>query len=545
MAFHLKNKKLHLTYKGHLKPEEWLDWANKNQKLPKIELYSIVNETSDKTNPYEHTHILICFEQNLDSRKPNIFDFEGIHPNIKKVSKKKHFENCAKYHYKQAKPYTNIELGVKDKHQAYKIKNLKIEIEDENELEEIDFGKLENKTTDPINFDVNEFIKNAGSGVKNNVDILRESHKKTVGDIHQYPTEGDAVRGIGNPKMAASVILSFKYKQTIYGPEPKVIWRPWQNQLLEEFETPSNGRSFKWIYDFVGKAGKSAFGEHLMKWHGAFLAVGADTKDLPTAMIRHRATGGNFKIIIIDLARTTKEDDDFYVSVEQMLNGHIMVKKYDSVMLDLGCRPHVVVFANRLPRKHYKAKVIEEKMDPDTLQFKIVEKNVLMETMSRDKWDIRRIDRVRNEITDKNEWLFTQREYNPFPDDDDELPEGYSRPGESKPVAEPDPIIETEDERKEEDTMFSSASRPNKSKIRDDRPKVIYEQEKPRSPTLESEMDEEDENVSHSGFSSISSPGRKSLNDSPPEPKKCFKSPPRQPQPRPSLLNLFPSVKRK
>jgi hypothetical protein len=108
MSFYLKNKKLHLTYRTHLNPEEWLEWANKNEKLPEIKFYSIVSETSDKTLSYDHTHILICFKESLKSKKANIFDFNGIHPHIKKVSKKSHYENCIKYHYKENKPYTNI-----------------------------------------------------------------------------------------------------------------------------------------------------------------------------------------------------------------------------------------------------------------------------------------------------------------------------------------------------------------------------------------------------------------------------------------------------
>ncbi len=109
MAFHLRNKKLHLTYRTHLNPEKWLEWANKN--LTEIEFYSIVNETSDKTNSYDHTHILVKFKEAIKSKKPNIFDYEGIHPHIQKVSNKEHYENCKRYHYKQTKPYTNIEIS--------------------------------------------------------------------------------------------------------------------------------------------------------------------------------------------------------------------------------------------------------------------------------------------------------------------------------------------------------------------------------------------------------------------------------------------------
>ena len=96
------------------------------------------------------------------TRNAKIFDFLGIHPHIQKVSKKKHYENCVRYHYKQAEPYTNIELELKDRRAVYKIRTLNFELENEEEdLEEIDFGALDKQTEDPINFDVKDFIKNS------------------------------------------------------------------------------------------------------------------------------------------------------------------------------------------------------------------------------------------------------------------------------------------------------------------------------------------------------------------------------------------------
>lgn len=431
-SLHLNNKKLHLTYKTHLNPEEWLKWANENNKITKIEFYSIVNETSDKINPYDHTHILIQFEKQHKSSSPKIFDYNNIHPNIKKVSSVTHFENCVRYHYKQNKPHTNINL-TKEVQKA-------IERTDFSKIEDYDFdingGPLSVCNTDPKEFDVMSFLHTSQS--QNNTTIEDPSKYVTVGDVWECATESEVLEKYGNIKNSGGLILTFKFKPKInYGPEPPVLWRPWQKELIEEIEYPANGRSFPWYCDFSGKGGKSCIAEHLMKYRGAVLITGADIKDLPTTLLNHKIQGGKFNVIIIDLARTSHEDDDFYMVIEQLLNGQIMVKKYNSQMLSLGCKPHVIVLANRLPRKKYEAKIIEEKLDPDTLKYRIKKYKKLEDTMSNDRWDIRIIDRCRNEETGKNEWKVKIREYNPVKDDDDELSPGYYRPGETlKPIEE-------------------------------------------------------------------------------------------------------------
>jgi hypothetical protein len=386
-----------------------------------------------------------------------IFDFNELHPNIQKITTVKHYDNCVKYHYKQAKPYTNISLNEKDIRILKCIKNIEI---DEDELDKIDLNSYVSKTTDPKEFDVNEFIKNPPVDPTAEARaMLKESRNWTNQDTFNCETITDALLKNGNPKMAGAIIASFHYKPTNYGIEPRILWRVWQDELFQELKNQANERSIIWYVDLIGKGGKSSFAQHMMKWHGAFLGLGADTKDLPTALLKHKATGGKFNIVIIDLSRTTHEKDDFYDAIEQIKNGIVMCKKYNSLILDLECKPHVVILSNREPRRKFEAKVIIEDVDEHNM-VRIVKKKELRDTLSNDRWDIRTIDKVKNFTTGKNEWKVINREYNPIYDDDDELPEGYSRPGEGNPIAEPDEInIDNED-------GYSSISNPTTRKLK-------------------------------------------------------------------------------
>jgi hypothetical protein len=512
MSFHISNTKLHLTYKTHLDAKKWLKWASKNTKLPKIDKYSIVNETSDKMNPYDHTHILVLFENKLISKKSDILDYDDIHPNIKKVTTIKHFKNCVIYHHKQNKPNTNINLEDKEFQEIDKIDFNKYTDYDFDE--DVDFSIA----SDPKEFKVQEFIKQGGKTLNN--EDKKESQLKmskywTNEDTWACNSEQDALKKNNNPKMTGGILVAFKYKPVSYGPEPKVIWRIFQKELLFEIKGYPSDRSLIWNLDLPGGSGKSSFAKHLMKWHGAFLATGADTKDLPMAMINHKNRGGKFNVILIDLSRTSKEDDDFYDILEQAKTGIIMCKKYNSLMLDLECDysyPHIIIFANRMPRKYYKVKVIVEDINKETGKKRIVEKEEIRDIYTEDRWDIRTIGKIINPETKKPDWIVTHRDYNPI--EKDELPEGYSRPGESIPVAEPDEILTDSEESNEE-----------------------IEVEKEEPPIDVKENNEDWDVESTTGFSSVSRSKPITPVKAKTPPKKCFKSPP-APN-RPTLKNMF------
>lgn len=96
-SFRICAKRFHITYKTHIDQEGVRIHL---QQLGGLEHYSIVHESSDTENPYEHTHVLIWYKAKFQSTKATIFDYEGIHPNIQVVKTNEHWDNTWKYHEK-------------------------------------------------------------------------------------------------------------------------------------------------------------------------------------------------------------------------------------------------------------------------------------------------------------------------------------------------------------------------------------------------------------------------------------------------------------
>lgn len=107
-SFRIQNTMLHLTYGGHLDFDEWIKYVTTPKKdhglgFP-ISEYSMVHETGD--TGHLHSHILVKFERAIQSKNSRIFDFKGIHPNIKKVTTGTHWARTVKYHEKDGTPKT-------------------------------------------------------------------------------------------------------------------------------------------------------------------------------------------------------------------------------------------------------------------------------------------------------------------------------------------------------------------------------------------------------------------------------------------------------
>jgi len=344
-AFRLKNKKFHLKYDNHLDPVKWLKWCN--IEIGSVKLYSIVSETG-KTG-YQHTHILIELHQILQSRSSRIFDYEYIHPNIKKIASELHWNNSVKYHYKQGNPYTNINKEVKEEcKKCLKIKHAKKHTCGMIEYEEV-------------------------------------KEEKGIEHYHKYSSISEAIQGEHqkNVKGIHTTITAMKYKPINYGPEPKVEWFPWQGKLLNEVrEECDDDRTIIWIWKGIGNMGKTAFAKHLAMWHGAFIATHANSYHIATTLQNRFAQGSPANLVIFNLVRD-QCDHKIYQGLEQIKDGLITSQKNNGETLIFNS-PHIVVFANFPPDK---SKLSEDRWDirelnDDGMDFKI---DPLVESLKKPK----------------------------------------------------------------------------------------------------------------------------------------------------------------
>lgn len=104
-SFRFCGKKVHLTYPGHIDKQQLYDFVNGRRP---VLFYSIVWETGEE-KAYDHTHAYFGFHDECDTRNPRYFDFDGAHPNWRRVVTKLHQNNIWDYHHKQGDPMTNME----------------------------------------------------------------------------------------------------------------------------------------------------------------------------------------------------------------------------------------------------------------------------------------------------------------------------------------------------------------------------------------------------------------------------------------------------
>jgi len=261
--FRIQNTRLHLTYPKTIRGDLWIAWfEDKFGKKCKIVEYSIVNEIGEMN--HEHTHVLVKFDKNFESRNCNIFDFESAHPNINPVKTKNHWDNTAKYHHKQYEPYTNI-------------------------------------------VPVKSVIREVWS-----YPTLAEAIEKTC----------TSLAGVGG------AIAAFKHKPKDYGVEPDTTWRPWQSALSEELNVENkNDRKIIWYFDETGKSGKSYFARHMGMFRDAFVSAKANPYHIAT-QLQDTLESGGVLMVIFNFTRQNDYNNKVYEAIESIKDGMVTAEKY-------------------------------------------------------------------------------------------------------------------------------------------------------------------------------------------------------------------------
>jgi hypothetical protein len=411
--FRFKSEKVHLTYPTHIPHQEWIDWFN-SEKAPQVQLYSICHENG-KNSDYPHTHILVKFNKPVDTTSQKYFDYPSdktnkskkLHPNLQKINNKAHWDTIVyEYHNKE-------KIG--------KWSNIPTDTTSDLEEDKVDTIPLSKVKLPPPIFTPKDAM---------NCSSIREAIEKD-----------NKLKNVG------SIERVFKYKLQNYGPEPKIKWREWQSDLLTELQGSPHRRSVLWYCDEKGGSGKSVLGDFMEKFRGAFVSTHCESYHIATTLAEAKMVSNiEYNTVIIDLSRTDNDADDFYTGLEQIKNGKITAKKYKGGNINFQV-PHLIVFANRMPRKFYFRNSPEIDDNGNFVGYK----KEKMATLSEDRWDIRI-------LKDKK---VIKREFNPLPED--EVEEGFVIPGNYKPIAEPDVPGDYDDWDPEElGSSFTSVSSPRR-----------------------------------------------------------------------------------
>ena len=123
-----------------------------------------------------------------------------------------------------------------------------------------------------------------------------------------------------------------------------VVWKPWQQDILDIIDTKPDGRTCHWFYDTDGNIGKSYLTTYLMCIDKAYCPAVAKAADIYCGYT-------NFEpVIIFDIPRSKLEfSDHIYPVIEDFINGRIFSPKYQSTA-KVFAKPHVIVFSNEPPK---------------------------------------------------------------------------------------------------------------------------------------------------------------------------------------------------
>lgn len=268
--------------------------------------YLIVSLENHKDGGY-HLHILIVLLKRFTTTKMDYFDFiADKHPNVQSA---RNVRDVIKYVIKDGN-FLSYNIDPKD--------YLK---EVENKVKVASKG---------VFYEVAEAIKK-GENIAQLNERFSGVFLKNSKQIMEY---------IKLMKQIKNDEISKEYYENIY---KNVVWKPFQETILNIISSSPNARKINWFYNKLGNSGKSFLSTYLSIYRDAYIINGGKEQD-----IYYNYNGQ--PIVIFDLARDAPmvAFDSIYRTMENFKNGYFLSTKYEG-----GCKrfipPHIIVFSNELP----------------------------------------------------------------------------------------------------------------------------------------------------------------------------------------------------
>ena len=134
-----------------------------------------------------------------------------------------------------------------------------------------------------------------------------------------------------------------------------VVWKPWQQHLINLVKEPADRRKINWVYDEKGNQGKSFLSTFLSLTMNAVVMGQGKKADLALIWAEH--PGPTWPVVVFDLSRQViqQENEKKPIShlralAEDMKNGRVTSTKYSSAVV-YRPPPHVIFFANFPPER--------------------------------------------------------------------------------------------------------------------------------------------------------------------------------------------------
>lgn len=129
-----------------------------------------------------------------------------------------------------------------------------------------------------------------------------------------------------------------------------VIWKTWQNDIINNLSFRPSKRQINWYWDFIGNTGKSFLCKYLcLTYPGVVIADGKKDNifNQVNNCLLHKVIP---KLIILDIPRTNIDYINYGV-IEKLKDGCIYSGKYEGAVC-IFPHPFVYIFANEKPEKN-------------------------------------------------------------------------------------------------------------------------------------------------------------------------------------------------
>jgi len=153
--------------------------------------------------------------------------------------------------------------------------------------------------------------------------------------------EGNYI-GNGLPRDVKGEILN-KYKN--------VVWKPWQQEVIDKCEEEPDDRSIYWYWEETGNIGKSFLVRYLYNKYDVIIGNGKMGDVLNNVRTYIEVENKDPRIIILDIPRSSLEFINYGV-IEKLKDKLIYSGKYEGGTINIVEDVHVIVFANEPPKEY-------------------------------------------------------------------------------------------------------------------------------------------------------------------------------------------------
>lgn len=126
-----------------------------------------------------------------------------------------------------------------------------------------------------------------------------------------------------------------------------IVWKPWQQKVLDILETKPDRRTINWIWESQGNVGKTFLCKYIDWKHDAILANGKSADVLQAYAKFFEIKKTQPKVALVDIPRVNQNYIS-YSTFEKIKDGLVQSGKYEGAKLRI-CKHHLFVFANFEP----------------------------------------------------------------------------------------------------------------------------------------------------------------------------------------------------